>query len=192
MSNEWQDFNDAEPQFSVIPKGTVVTVRAEITPGGHDDFEMGWSGGYVTRNNNTGSAYLNCQYTVLGGEYANRKLRGNIGLHSPKGTTWGKMGRSFIKAALNSARGILPTDESPRALGARRINSFGDLNGLVFMATVEVETDDKGKAYNTIKTVIEPGDPSYMQPRKRQPPPPPPPPPTSAWNPEADFNDEPF
>ena len=185
MNNKWCDFNDAESQFSIIPKGTVVTVRMKIVSGGHDDFEMGWSGGFVTVNNSTGSAYLNCQYTILDGKYANRKVRGNIGLRSPKGTVWGEMGRAFIKAALNSARGILPTDTTRCAQAARRINDFGNLNGLTFTAIVDVDIDNKGDTYNVIKTVIEPGSPGYV----------PPPKPVSPLAPvysESDYNDAPF
>jgi hypothetical protein len=49
--NAWNDFNDADSQqsgFDLIPKGTVVPVRMTIKPGGYDDPEQGWGGGYAT------------------------------------------------------------------------------------------------------------------------------------------------
>ena len=55
------DFNSASEQtsFDLIPKGTLVRVRMTIRPGGFDDASQGWTGGYATRNDNTGSVYLN-------------------------------------------------------------------------------------------------------------------------------------
>ncbi len=51
------DFNSASEQtsFDLIPKGTLVRVRMTIKPGGFDDPSQGWTGGYATRNDNTGS-----------------------------------------------------------------------------------------------------------------------------------------
>lgn len=80
MSN-WNDFNDAEqqPSFDLIPKGTVVKLRMTIKPGGHDNAEQGWTGGYASESFDTGSVYLACEFVVLEGEYAKRKLWSNIG-----------------------------------------------------------------------------------------------------------------
>jgi hypothetical protein len=123
----WNDFNDADSQqsgFDLIPKGTVVPVRMTIKPGGYDDPEQGWGGGYATESFETGSIYLAAEFVVTAGDHAKRKMWSNIGLLSKKGPTWGQMGRSFIRAALNSARNVHPQDNSPQAAAARRINGF--------------------------------------------------------------------
>ena len=122
MSMNWNDFNDAEQQtsFDLIPKGTLTRVRMTIKPGGFDDAARGWTDGYATESFDTGSIYLAAEFVVLEGEFAKRKLWSNIGLHSKKGPTWGQMGRSFIRAALNSARNVHPQDNSPQAAAARR------------------------------------------------------------------------
>ena len=122
MSSNYFDFQDAAPQqsgFDLIPKGTVVPVRMTIKPGGHDDPAQGWVGGYATESFETGAIYLAAEFVVTGGEHAKRKMWSNIGLHSKKGPTWGQMGRSFIRAALNSARNVHPQDNSPQAAAAR-------------------------------------------------------------------------
>ena len=140
----WSDFNDAQAQqgeFNLIPKGTQALVRMAIKPGGYDDASQGWSGGYATESFETGSVYLAAEFVVTGGPYAKRRMWSNIGLHSRKGPTWGQMGRSFIRAALNSARGVMPHDNSPQAAAARRIAGLGELDGLEFVARVEVEKD---------------------------------------------------
>lgn len=122
----WNDFNDADAQqsgFDLIPKGTTVPVRMTIKPGGYDDPEQGWGGGYATESFETGSIYLAAEFVVTAGDHAKRKMWSNIGLHSKKGPTWGQMGRSFIRAALNSARNVHPQDNGPQADASPEITS---------------------------------------------------------------------
>ena len=149
------DFNSASEQtsFDLIPKGTVVRVRMTIKPGGHDDATQGWTGGFATRNINTGSVYLNCEFVVMEGEYARRKMWSLIGLHSPKGPEWANMGRTFVKAILNSSRGIHPGDSSPAAQNARRISGFSDLEGIEFLGKVDWDKDQNGQDKSVIKVV---------------------------------------
>jgi hypothetical protein len=163
-SGNWNDFNDAEAQhgaFDLIPKGTIVPLRMSIKPGGHDDHSQGWTEGYATQSFDTGAVYLACEFVVTAGPFAKRKMWSNIGLRSPKGPTWGQMGRSFIRAALNSARNVNPQDNSPQASAARRINSFADLDGIEFIARVDVEKDSKDEDRNVVKLAIEPDHKDY-------------------------------
>ena len=161
--NTWQDFNDAEQQqgFDLIPKGALVTVRMTIKPGGHDDPAQGWTGGYATESFDTGSVYLACEFVVLDGPFAKRKMWSNIGLQSRKGPTWGQMGRSMIRGILNSARNVHPQDNSPQAASARRIQGFHELDGIEFLARVDVEKDAKGEDRNVVKLVVEPDHKDY-------------------------------
>jgi hypothetical protein len=163
-SGNWNDFNDAEAQhgaFDLIPKGTIVPLRMSIKPGGHDDHSQGWTNGYATQSFDTGAVYLSCEFVVTAGPFAKRKMWSNIGLQSAKGPTWGQMGRSFIRAALNSARNVNPLDNSPQASAARRISSFADLDGIEFIARVDVEKDSKGEDRNVVKIAIEPDHKDY-------------------------------
>jgi hypothetical protein len=155
----WNDFNDAEHQqsFDLIPKGTVARVRMTIKPGGYNDPSQGWTGGWATRNDETGAVYLACEFVVLEGPFARRKLWSNIGLHSPKGPTWTGMGRSLLRAILNSARNVRPDDNSPQAAAARRIQGFHELEGIEFVAKIDVERDGRGDPRNIIKQAVEPG-----------------------------------
>jgi len=161
--NTWTDFNDAEQQqgFDLIPKGTTVKVRMTIKPGGHDDPAQGWTGGYATESFDTGSVYLACEFVVLEGPYAKRKMWSNIGLYSPKGPAWANMGRSMIRGILNSARNVHPQDNSPQAASARRIQGFHELDGIEFLARVDVEKDAKGEERNVVKLAVEPDHKDY-------------------------------
>jgi hypothetical protein len=161
--NTWTDFNDAEQQqgFDLIPKGTSVKVRMTIKPGGHDDPAQGWTGGYATESFDTGSVYLACEFVVLEGPFAKRKMWSNIGLQSRKGPTWGQMGRSLIRGILNSARNVHPQDNSQQAATARRIQGFHELDGIEFLARVDVEKDSKGEDRNVVKLAVEPDHKDY-------------------------------
>ena len=161
----WNDFNDSKSQqsFEVIPHGTVAKVRMTIKPGGYDDEASGWSGGYATRNEDTGSIYLSCEFVVLEGEYSKRKIWSLIGLHSPKGPEWSNIGRSFIRAILNSARGISESDDSKKAQDARRINAIADLDGIEFIARIDVVKDQHGYDRNEIRFAITPDHKDYAK-----------------------------
>jgi hypothetical protein len=160
--SSWNDFNDAEGQnFDVIPRGTIARVRLTIRPGGYNDEQRGWSGGYATRNANTGAVYLNCEYTVLEGKYARRKIFSLIGLMSPKGPEWANMGRSLVRGILNSAHGISDKDSSPQAQAKRRIGSFADLDGLEFLARIDIGKDISGQDKNEIRVAVTPDHKDY-------------------------------
>ena len=157
------DFNNSENQsnFDLIPNGTLAKVRMSIKPGGYDDQNQGWVGGYATRNEATGSIYLSCEFVILEGEYAKRKVWGILGLHSNKGPEWGNMGRSFIKAILNSARGFSESDNSPAAQSARKINGLGDLDGIEFVAKITTKKDQNEELRNEIRFAITPDNKDY-------------------------------
>ena len=147
----WMNFNDAEEQTGggdLIPNGTLAKVHMKIRPGGYDDPAKGWTGGVATRSETTGAIYLDCEFTVIGGKFNKRKVWTLVGLHSPKGPKWEQMGRSFIRAALESARGIKPQDMSELALKARQVSGLADLDGLEFVVKIEVEKAEAGSEYN--------------------------------------------
>ena len=160
MTGLWNDFNDAKSNINLIPKGTLAKVRLTIRPGGFDDPSQGWTGGYATRGS-TGAVYLNGEFTVLEGQYARRKIFTLIGLYSPKGPDWGNMGRSLVRGILNSARGISDKDMSPEAQAARRIGGFADLDGIEFLARIDVGTDANGDDKNEIRSAVTPDHKDY-------------------------------
>jgi hypothetical protein len=153
MTGVWNDFNDAKQNSNLIPKGTIAKVRLTIRPGGFDDPSQGWTGGYARRGS-TGSVYLDVEYTVLEGPHAKRKVWSMIGLYSPNGPGWGNMGRGFVRGVLNSARGLSDKDNSPEAQNARRISGLGDLDGIEFVARIDVGKDSNGEDKNEIRQPV--------------------------------------
>ena len=156
----WNDFNDAQSNTNLIPKGTLAKVRLTIRPGGYDDPAQGWTGGYATRAA-TGSVYLNGEFTVLEGPYARRKIWSLIGLYSAKGPDWANMGRGLVRGILNSARGLSDKDASPEAQARRRIDGFGDLDGVEFVARIDIGQDTNGDDKNEIRAAVTPDHRDY-------------------------------
>ncbi|WP_281648154.1 hypothetical protein [Parendozoicomonas sp. Alg238-R29] len=161
--NEWTDFNNAQVQqdYDLIPKGTLAKVRLTLNPGGYDEPHMGWTGGWATKGD-SGAVFLKAEYVVLTGPFAKRKVWSLIGLHSPKGPNWSNMGRSFVRSLLCSARGIQQEDNSPQAVMARRLQNFGELDGMEFVARIDVEKDADDEPTNVIKHVITPDHKQYQ------------------------------
>ena len=71
------------------------------------------------------------------------------------------MGRSLLRGMLNSARGISDKDNSAQAQAARRISGFTDLDGLEFIAKIDVGTDTNGEEKNEIRTAVTPDHKEY-------------------------------
>jgi hypothetical protein len=73
-----------------------------------------------------------------------------------------RMGRSKLRAIVDSANGLDPKDDSFVAKERRKLQSYADLNGLTFYAQIE-ERAGQGKygPSNTIDFVITPDLPDY-------------------------------
>ena len=139
------NFNEAEPQKtgfgSPIPHGTVAIVVASLRPGkaGPD--------GWLKENNDGSCVMADFEFTIDGGEFDRRKF---WTMFVVDGETDGQkkaaaISRSRLRAMLESANGIEPSDESTKAIAARQVESWGDFDGLRFCARVGLE---KGKPKN--------------------------------------------
>jgi hypothetical protein len=64
--------------------------------------------------------------------------------------------KSKIRAALESARGFANDDQSEEAQAARRIDSLGDLDGLVIVARLTIKKQPDYADKNTIAEIVTP------------------------------------
>jgi hypothetical protein len=149
------DFNTAGEQrtFDVIPAGTVCTLQMAIRRGGEG--EDGW----LSRSKDGGSVGLDLEYTIMDGDYANRKIWQRLTLEgTTEGhATAGEISRNFLRAVLESARGIRFDDTTEQALLKRRIAGWQDFNGLKFIARLGVEpAKDRHPAKNKVAEAITP------------------------------------
>ncbi|MGL4415037.1 MAG: hypothetical protein ACRCT9_12475, partial [Roseinatronobacter monicus] len=76
---------------------------------------------------------------------------------------WANMGRSLLRGMLNSSRGISDKDKSAEAQSARRINGFADLDGIEFVARIDIGSDTNGEEKNEIKSAVMPDHRDYAQ-----------------------------
>jgi hypothetical protein len=163
MSNSDFDFNTAGEQrtFDVIPDRTVCTLQMTVRPGGAGD------GGWLTRASDGASEGLDCEFAVVDGQYAKRKLwtRFTLSGTTPGHDDAGKISRNTLRAILESARGIRPDDKSEAAQAARKLSGWQDFDGIRFIARLGVIPPKGGyKAKNTIDEVITPERQDWAKP----------------------------
>jgi hypothetical protein len=132
------DFNDAtgkQRSTDLIPAGTVAVLQIKVRPGNAGE------GGWLKRSKDGNSEALDLDLTVIGGPYNGRKLWLLLTLD---GTTEGhaqakEISRAKLCAIIECARGIRPNDMSETARQARHLNSYGDFDGLRFIAKIGIE-----------------------------------------------------
>jgi hypothetical protein len=144
------DMNDAEPQKTseIIPDGTFAKVTLTLRKGGLDG-ESEIDKGLLKPSNSPGSdvLMLDCEFTVVEGPHARRKfwqmLTVSGGKVDEKGVSLGwKITKSTIRAMIDSALGLDPADMSDATKAKRVLRGFADLNGIIFIAKIKVESSD--------------------------------------------------
>ena len=148
------DFNTASEQrdFDVIPDKTIAVVQMHLRE------DNAGEDGLLKRSNNGQAEMLDCEFIVVGGEYAKCRFWTNMVL---SGTTDGhaqaaNITNSRLRAILESARGIKPQDISEAAKKAR-IAELRDFEGIRFMARIGVEpAKGEYRAKNILLSVITP------------------------------------
>jgi hypothetical protein len=135
------DFSSAPEQRSgeLIPNGAIVPVHMTIRAGNAGE------GGWMKRSKDGGSLALDCEFTVIEGEHAKRKF---WMLYTLEGTTDGhakaaQISSGAIRAILEAVSGISPADQSPEAKAKRKVESYGDIDGLRFVVKVGIEKGGK-------------------------------------------------
>jgi hypothetical protein len=172
------NLNDADDQNrSVMPPGAE-WVRARIKRGNSGE------NGLLTLQKNQHGLMLVLELTVLDNDkWRGKKITDYIGCEiqqydsnddlspSPptveqleKVQTSVRMGRSRLKAMLNSAYGLMPNDDSDEARARRNPDSYQVFDGLCFMVQIEVQpAQGKYKESNKVDFIIEPDDPAYKK-----------------------------
>jgi hypothetical protein len=148
------DFNTASEQraFEVIPDRTIAIVQLNIRPGNAGE------GGLLKRSQNGQAEGLDCELTVVGGPHNKRKFFDwmTVGGTTDGHATAADITRTKLRAIIESARGIKPTDVSDTAKKARVVE-YADFDGIRFLAQIGVEPA-KGdyRAKNFLAQVITP------------------------------------
>jgi hypothetical protein len=153
------DFNDAEAQteFTIIPANTIAKARLTIKPG--NDF----SDSFLTRSKDGNATYLNCEFVIMEGQFVRRKIFDKIGISGSD--VWVNMGKSRIRSIIESAKNINPKDMSEAAILARKIDSFGEVEGLEPIIKIGIEHDKSGvyQDKNRVTLIITPDHKFYAE-----------------------------
>lgn len=158
------DFNTAQEQREggLIADGTVAVVHLTVRPGNTGE------GGWLKRSKDGGSQAMDCEFTVVDGPFAKRKF---WSLFTVEGTTEGhakaaEISASRLRGILESAKGIRPDDESDTAKNARRVSSWGDFDGLRFVAKIGIDKAKEGSGYkdkNVLTAAVTPDRQAWMK-----------------------------
>lgn len=158
------DFNTADLQApnDLIPANTIAKIVLTIRPGNAHGNE------WLTASKNSDAKYLNCEFTVTTGPHAKRKFWTNLtvegGKQNDKGDSIaGNISRSTLRAILESAKNIAPTDVSEEASQKRIVTSYGDFDGVEFACKIGIEKDRTGQFgdKNKIVAIITPDHKDY-------------------------------
>jgi len=103
----------------------------------------------------TSAKWIECEFTIIGGQFDKRKVWHNIFLDGDKKNANGisvskEIGLKAIRGMVDSAKGLTPNDVSPEANTLRQISSLEAINGMEFCIKIAVEKgtngyDDKNK-----------------------------------------------
>jgi hypothetical protein len=159
------DFNNDGEQrsFDVVPVGTICILQMTVRPGAAGD------GGWLKRASDGQSDGLDCEFTVVEGPFAKKKLWARLTLSgtTPGHKEAGEISRNTLRAILESARGVQPKDTSEAAQAARKVSSWGDFNNMRFVAKLGVRpAKDNFPAKNTILEVITPDRQVWKKPEQ--------------------------
>jgi hypothetical protein len=141
------DYSKAPQQreIDLIPHNTTATLQITIRPGGAGE------DGLLRRSQDGLCEMLDCEFTIVDGPFAKRKLWERFVL---AGTTDGhakatEISRGKLRALLESARGIRPDDVSPQARAARTVK-LAEFDGMRFIGKIGIEkAKDKGNGAGT-------------------------------------------
>ena len=143
------DFNTAQRSTSsntLIPAGTQAPVIVHVQagdPGTPDDCLV---------RTKSGLLQLVLEMTITEGDYARRKVWQRLTMGGSRGMTLTEgqekavsISRSFLRSLIEAMRNISPTDDSPAAMQARKINSLMDINGAEIWVEIGIEKDKTGE-----------------------------------------------
>ena len=147
---------------ALVPNGTIAILQLKIQPGGYDDGALCLEAGLGTKAK-SGAIYLRCRVTVLSGKHKDKSFMIPIGISGNKSDYWPNKGRELIRGILNSSQGLSPSDNSRKAVFSRIIDSYSVLDGICFVAVVNVHKSRLGRDENTISRTLSGDDAEYQE-----------------------------
>ncbi len=161
------DENPQNKEFSLIPNGTIVRAVVIVQPGDIEIPEFG-QGPWFKKSQSTSAKWMNLEFTIIGGEFDRRKFWHSVFVDGdkigPSGMPLAKeIGLRTLKAIVESARGIDPSDMSPQAQQSRNISSMMDLSAMEICAKVGIKKGTNGyNDSNQLLAAITPNSKDFL------------------------------
>lgn len=158
------DFNQAELQGAggrgPIPEDSIVPFKMTIRPPSAK--KQGNTHTLFCRAP-SGNEYIDVEFEALG-SFEGAKMWQNFTLIGSDMAA--KISMRTLRAIIESARGVAPSDASPAATAMRQLSDWADFNSMTFLVkvgTVIEQSQKDGRYYvnNTIKKIITPDDAEY-------------------------------
>lgn len=109
-----------------------------------------------------GNSYISFNAACVQGPFKGKEL--NYLMYTVDGSEKAvNIGMAFLRGALESARSIMPTDNSPKAVKARQVTAWTDFDGLVIVAKIGIKKAQAGDKWinNEIKKAVTPDMEEY-------------------------------
>lgn len=154
-------FQDAEPQREggLIPEGTISLAVMTLRSGGHGE------GSWFARSKSSDNLMLDVEFTLYGDKYATRKVWKYMSFSENAEP----ITRSQLRAALESAFKVDPSDDSPDAMAKRSVPSYGAFNGLNVCIKIGIEKGKDGYPdKNILRGFVTPDRKDYIYPGPQQ------------------------
>ena len=164
------DFNSADPQMvmgDLIPDGTFAKLRLTIRPGGVDG-AVPMDQGLLKASGSSDAKMLDCEFTVMEGPFAKRKLWQMFtvqgGKLDEKGQSKGwNISKSAFRAMIDSALGLNPEDMNEATKAKRVIQGLKQLDGIAFWGRIMIElaSNPQYRDVNRLANVVTPAEKEY-------------------------------
>lgn len=168
------NLSDAEQQRdfgATIPDGSYCKVRLALKPGGHNlaGFDGEDLGLFKLARPPSDAVMIEAELTVLPpSPHQRRKIfmmwtvAGGSLDEKGQSKAW-NITKAALRAMVDSALGLDPTDESAPSKAARQLPSFRSLDGIEFYARISIESDPNGvyPDSNRVGHIVVPGEPEY-------------------------------
>lgn len=160
------DMNQGELQNegtgSAIPEDSIIPFKMTIRPP-----KAGKEGSTHTLFcvSSKGNEYIDVEFEAMGA-FNGRKIWQNFTLVGSDQAA--KISMRTLRAIVESARNIAPSDASPAATAGRQLSDWADFNSMVFLAKVKCKVEQSQKdgnwyVNNEFKKIITPDDDEYTR-----------------------------
>ena len=155
-------------EFQLIPAGSVVRAIVQVKPGDIQIPDYG-PGNWFKASQSSRAKWMELEFTIVGGPFDRRKFWDRVFVDGDKMGSSGmpeakEIGLRTLRALIDSANNLDPSDMSPEAQQRRTINGVADLNGMEICAKIGIKKGTNGyQDQNRLMAALTPKDKDYIR-----------------------------